>query len=103
MARCSSGSRLDLGRDLRRPTAVAGVDFPRPLAGTVLFEQVADVGQPWVPTLGLGIWELLGRDQRRYERRQGEVGDREPIADQIATWPQLGPKTLASRAALAFR
>ena len=101
-ARCSSGSRLDLGRDLDRLATMVGIDFQRPLAGAVLFEQVADAGQPWVPTLGLGIWELLGRDQRSYECRQGEVGDREPIADQIATWSQLGSETLASRAALAF-
>jgi hypothetical protein len=75
---------------------VASIDLSRPLAGAVLVEQVADVGQPRVSALRLGIGELLGRDRRRYGRCQGEVGDREAIADQVAARFELNLETLAS-------
>src|SRR5438067_4260070 len=45
--------------------------------------------------LGLGIGELLRRDGWRAERCQREVGDGEPIADQIAAWLQGAVEALA--------
>jgi hypothetical protein len=50
--------------------------------------------------LGLGIRELFRCDRRRQERGQGEIGDGEPLADEIPARLELRRKALTGGAQL---
>src|SRR2546423_13706964 len=80
--------------DRRGPTALPCVHVASPVEEPVFVQDVAQRLETWGVALRLGVGEVARRGDRRDERREGEVGDAEVVADQVVVRLELGAEAL---------
>src|SRR3954453_1867133 len=81
--------------DRRGPTALPCVHVASPVEEPVFVQHVAQRLDAGVFALGLGVGEVARRHDRRDERGDGQVGDAEVAADQVAVRLELPAEALA--------